>query len=228
MKINAARLGRDSLIESSRLAARLTDVGRIQTTRRSLSAMTLVEILIVSSIISVVSVALFSLLSHGLKVWERSRQMVIEQDIALFFDRISLDLHNACYYSMIRPEGNEYRFSFPAVISVAPDAQSGHSSGSYIDQIGRVEYYFDPIKDVLFRRAANYGQSLKGDFSAPQKMVYPLDNVKFSYYYLSGKEELYASDVLDVFPAVIEITIEFADRKGKRVLQKFVDLPIGS
>ena len=86
--------------------------------RRLLSrrAMTLMEILIVVSLIAMMSVAIFNALSNGMKIWKRSQQMVIEEDIAVFFDKIAHDIRNAFVFSQFRFEGDELRFAFPTMV----------------------------------------------------------------------------------------------------------------
>jgi len=190
--------------------------------------MTLLEILIVVSLISIISIVLFSSLATGLRVWERSRRSLIEQDIVIFLDKISQDIRNSFIYSLIPFQGGEDRLSFPTIVYIPADPYSGLSEGTYVDQIGKVEYYFEILDKGLYRRAANYSQAISDLYGTPRKLVEIIDQLKFHYYYLSEKGELYSRATLEGVPLGVEISVVFSDSLGERVMRKYIDVPLGS
>ncbi len=186
--------------------------------------MTLLEVLIVVSLIAMIALALYHSLTNGLRIWDKSRQLVVEEDVAIFFDKIRHDLDNTFWYSKIKFEGTEERCSFPTIVHVALDAERM----SYQDQLGNVEYYFDGLAKKIYRRQASYGEALNGEFGPPQILAKDISRVKFQYIYLTEDEAKYSEQVLEVMPAAIDIEVEFSDRDGRRSFHKVIDIPIGS
>ena len=195
--------------------------------KRLISGMTLIEMLLVVSLIGMVSIGIYNALSSGLKVWKKSNQLVIEEDVAIFFDKISGDLRNVFYFSKIPMEGNNIRFSFPTIIYDVPNLPIGEESSDLVDQVGVVEYYFDGLSDGLYRRQANYGQSQRGEFGAGRLLVPFVEDVQFRYYYLTETDELYSDTVLELIPSGVEITVEFNDPQGRKIMKKSIQLLIG-
>lgn len=191
-------------------------------------AMTLIEVLVVVSIIALLSFAIYTSLSSGIRVWRRSQNVVLEEDIVLFFDRVSRDLHNAFEYSLIKFEGKEDSMSFATIVQVLPDANSGFSQDEYIEQIGKVEYSFDGNNDILLRKEANYSQAVKEKFAAERPVLRSVERVRFRYIYYTDEGEFLSSEMLKTLPAGVEIEVTFSDTKGKRVMRKFVDIPVGA
>ena len=64
--------------------------------------MTLVEMLIVVGLVSFVMVAIYTSFANGLKVWKRSQQLVIEEDVAIFFDKFSQHFYNPFPHSQTK------------------------------------------------------------------------------------------------------------------------------
>ncbi len=190
--------------------------------------MTLMEILIVVSLIAMTSVAIYSALSNGLRVWERSQQLVIEEDVAIFFDKFSQDLRNAFRYSMFKFEGGQQRITFPTIIHMLADKRSGLPQKEYVDQPGKVEYYYDGLEDILYRRQANYSQALNGHFFKKRALIHGVEAVKFSYFYYAEGREIYSPDVLETYPSRVEVEVEFSDKQGKKKMNRFIDIPLGS
>lgn len=193
----------------------------------SKQGMTLMEVLIVISLISMISVAIYGALSNGINVWEKSNQLVVEEDVAIFFDKIAVDLHNAFLYSKIQFEGNEFRFSFPTVVYTQADSMSGISQDKYVYQIGEVEYYFNLLDKNIYRRQANYSQALSEQFGPPQLLVNSVERLNFRYFYITDEGELLTDSVFEVLPAGIEIEVEFMDSEQNKIMRKIIDVPVG-
>ena len=180
-------------------------------------AFTLVEAVLIVSILSVIGLALFHSFSDGIKIWERSRQFFAEEDVAIFFDKIEHDLKNCFFYSQIPFEGKEERLRFATRVKAF---QPGEGMGS-------VEYYFDPFKQNIYRREANYGQALKNYFSKERLLASHLQSVRFFYYSAESHESNFQDQLNDVIPRAILIEVEFLDRRGLRVLKKMINIPLG-
>lgn len=187
---------------------------------------TLIELLIVISIVSVICLAIYQLINNGVKVWERSLSTVQEENIALFFEKITQDMRNTFIYSTIPIEGFDSRMSFPTLIKdTVQDADTGEDT--FIEQIGQVEYTFDFNEDCVIRRQWNYGQSMGKEIISGQKVLKDVDQVSFRYIYFKDEGEITTAEAIDVVPSTVEITVKYTDSSGQKVLQKYIDLPVG-
>lgn len=189
------------------------------------AGMTFMEIMLVVSLIGMVSIALYQAFANGMKVWEKSREMVVEEDIIIFFDKFAQDLRNTFVFSTLPFEGDSQRFSFPSLVRAA-DMKKFSAVKQFKEQMGRVEYYYDPQADSLNRKVANYSQALNRSFEEPQMLVAPIERIQFRYYYLTDDGELFSEQVLEVIPSGVEVVVIFSDQKGTRQVQRYFAIPL--
>lgn len=188
--------------------------------------LTLIEILLVVSLVSLITLALYVSFANGLKVWERSRQLVLEEDMAIFLDKLSHDLRNTYTYSKVSAKGTSTRFVFPAIVHTMADPKMGLPEDAYIDQMGQVEYYFDTTDKSIYRRQANYSQGLKEKFQNSLRLASSIDKLDFQYHYLTDTGEKISDEVLEYMPFGVDVKIEFSDKLGKHVIRRFIDIPL--
>jgi len=199
---------------------------KLKNIKKRLCAMTLMEVLIVVSLVSAVCLAIYSSLANGIKVWERSQKLIIEEDIAIFFEKINRDLQNVYQYSLIDFKGNNRNFSFPTMIKFLPDKRSQFNDQQFIEQMGKVEYYFDGISRNLYKRQASYGQALNQKFGDPRVIISNIDDIIFKYVYVTEAGEFFSDQILEVLPMGVVVEVHFLDDEEKRVLRKIMDIPV--
>ncbi|MBZ0165683.1 MAG: type II secretion system protein GspJ [Candidatus Omnitrophica bacterium] len=195
---------------------------------RNKSGLTFVEVILAAALTTMVGVTIYQSLAMGIGVWQRSQQLNLEEDVVIFLDKLSYDLYNSFLFSQIKFEGNEFRIAFPTMVYTPADRRLNLGADVYVEQIGKVEYYYDLGEDKVYRRQANYSQALRERYTDPQELVAGVDNLRFRFYFLTESDELSSSEILDVLPTGVEITVEFSDAKGKRTMRKFIDIPVGS
>lgn len=195
---------------------------------RNKSGLTFVEVILATALTAMVGVTIYQSLSMGIGVWQRSQQLNLEEDVVIFFDKLSYDLYNSFLFSQIKFEGNEFKIAFPTIVYTPADRRLNLGEDVYVEQIGKVEYYYDLGADKVYRRQANYSQALRERYADPQELVAGVDNLRFRFYFLTERDELSSSEILDVLPTGVEVTVEFSDAKGKRTMRKFIDIPVGS
>ena len=196
---------------------------RIHSRRLKKDGLTMVEILLVVSIVSALSLALYNTFSNGLRVWERSQRYVQEEDIAIFFDRVGRELRNGFKFSKIPFWGYETRIVFPTIIQTLEDKKIAGDSRNYVDQIGVVEYEFDVARGVLYRLQRNYSQALVRATVSKRSIVTNLKGVKFQYFFLDQDRNLVQAFSIDELPPVVRIEVTYIDQRGEeRTLTKTV------
>jgi hypothetical protein len=180
------------------------------------------EILLVSSLVAMVSLALFGTLNNALKIWQRARKTVLEQDIVVFFDKISGDLHNAVAISTLPFEGSVDRMQLPTMVFMEMDSSGSRASEGWGDQPGRVQYRFDSLKGVVVYSRANYSQASAGVFGLEEVLLTGIDRISFEYLYAST--EMTGAGGL---PAGVDIEVAFQDDTGGRTMRRFIPIPVG-
>jgi hypothetical protein len=191
------------------------------------TAFTLAEMLLVAAMIGVITLSLYQALTNGIKIWERSRAGAVEEDVMIFFDRLTTDLRNAFNFSLFefKPESNKIIFS--TLVSVPMSRPGSDDVVFYTDQIGRVEYGFDSADQTIYRRQANYGQAVKSEFGEKRILVSRVSRMIWKYFErgplgLSEKK-------LDQrrLPAVIEVSVEYVDGQGHpQKMTRMINLPL--
>lgn len=187
------------------------------------------EMVLVTSLITVISLALFHSLVNGLKVWEISMVYNGEEDAAIFFDKISQDLRNATDYSLIKFDGNEDKLSFATIVRTVD--QRVTPQAEYISQIGKVEYEFDKLHNMLLRRQGNYGQAVAGEFDPARPLFEAVKFVKFSYYVMDADRIVIADRVPDgQWPVAVQVDVSFTGGKGEELntMSKVIHIPAGN
>ena len=195
--------------------------------RRNCKAFTFVEMLLVISLLSVIAIAVFRAFVNGVKIWEKSYEARPEKDIMIFFDKLSQDLHNAMTYSLIRFEGKEHMVSFPAIVRTLQDPNLSGGQDIYINQIGRVEYDYDPLKNRIYRKQAGYGQALKDDFDNEQILADGILSLVFQYDYREEKGFQTRQIARETLPSYLQAAVTYGDIRNPRRIQKDIPVFIG-
>lgn len=194
----------------------------------SKKAFTFIEVLLVATMFALVGTALYGAFSSAIKLWDRSQRMVMEENVTVFFDKISEDLRNTFYYAQIRFVGREESLSFATTVQVAADPRSSREHEKMIDQIGRVSYYFDLTDRSIYRRQDSYAQALSDDVNPARKMIDNVRSLRFRYYF-TGEEDIQEHDFTDdVIPFAIEVQVAFETDRGQlQEMKRFIIIPTG-
>lgn len=192
-----------------------------------LKGFSLIEILLVTVLLSLCSVAIFRTFLSGVKLWEHAQRFSVQEDISIFLDKLSEDLRNGFYYSKIKFNGMETQLTFPAFVTVPADERSSRFREGMVDQIGAVKYYLDYEEHKLYRSQANYSQALKGKFETTRELVSAVDSLRFRYYYPDKKGLQAYAKAQDVIPSGVLVEVRFHDESSERVMSRFIGIPSG-
>ena len=202
-------------------------IGKPYLHRNRRKGFTIVEVLIVAALLSTVGLALFNTFANGLKIWERGYRSSAEEDIFIFFDKITADLKNAFVYSVIPLKGAPDSLTFATAIRTMADTQKNLGE-DYVAEIGSVEYSFDRVTRRLYRRQANYGQAVAGTRGVSQILVRDIDSATFRYYYTSGEGYVAAQGAKHILPSIVEVEVAFREGRGQRTMVWRIDMLRGS
>ncbi|MBF0331786.1 MAG: prepilin-type N-terminal cleavage/methylation domain-containing protein [Candidatus Omnitrophica bacterium] len=190
---------------------------------------TLIEIMLVSVIFATISVAIFTCLSNGIKLWERSKQLAVEEDAAIFLDRFAADIRNSFSYSKIPFSGGELHLEFPTIVWTPADRVSVRADEGLVDQIGRVKYAYDPARALIVRAQANYSQALLSKWGDEQIVVPVVKDLRFHYFYGASKDPHVSAGPDDGIPSGVEVylTVPGSGGVGEKIFKRYVSIPSG-
>ncbi len=192
-------------------------------------AFTLVEILLVSVLISVVGLAIFRCFINGLKLWSKAQRLNNEAEVVIFLDKIAEDLRSVVVLSGLSFKGNATQISFPAVVMTKADSKSSRASEGLINQIGSVKYRYDFDKHTIYRQQANYPQAIKDRWKQDElPVVSGVDELVFHYEIVSENRLLLKSDISEKTPAGIMVEIRFSDQEGQHEIKRYIPIPVGA
>ena len=77
---------------------------------------TFIELLIVTSIMGLVSLTIYSSLNSGLKIWYRLNKSISEEDVGIFFDKFRTDVANTTNFSLAQFFGGKNSIKIPALV----------------------------------------------------------------------------------------------------------------
>lgn len=169
-----------------------------------------------------ISGAIFSALTKGMTLWERSRgKGIVEKDAGFMTDRLARDFRNGFQFPHVNFEGAAHSISFPTVIYSKDDA------GESKPEIGRVAYFYDAQKKIVFRQQQRYDDLFSEEAPATGSVVAALINIEnFNLQYYSFNKSLMklqwsnAWDSKDKLPIGIRVQISLDSAKqGRRVVR---------
>ncbi len=140
------------------------------------------EVLIVTIMLSVVSLAIYSTFANGIKIWQRVNAVSPDEDLDVFCEKLASDIRNAFLFKEIRFTGK------PDTLQLATFVQSARLSNK---APGEVIYAFDQKLEAVSREAKDYSgvyNNERGVSSTPLKGV---RSAVFSYYAYDPKEKEY-------------------------------------
>jgi prepilin-type N-terminal cleavage/methylation domain-containing protein len=174
--------------------------------RNNGNGFTLIELLIVCVILPVLSLAIYSSLSSGLRIWKRVNVPVSDEETALFFERLGVELRSAIVLKDAGFQGFDYKFEFPCVV---PSARMRKRT------VGRIAYVFDPSTASIGRSAVDYSGMFTGSTPVPVPVVGHVQQSKFSFYRYDPDEKRFVWVDNWVFPGLpLAVRVELQRESG--------------
>ncbi len=187
------------------------------------NSFTLIEILLTSSLILIVGLAVYSVLSSGLTLFKRLSKPYLEEDVSIFFTKISKELRNAFPYKGIRFLGDSHNLKIPTLIT-----SSQHISCLTVEP-GEIHYTFDPEKKEVERIEKDLSNLFREEQGLRRILLEDVEAFKFKYYLYDPQREDYFwvdSYTQEGFPLAVklELTLNY---EGKTYnFSKTITLPI--
>ncbi len=197
---------------------------RLLTLRRR-HGFTLMETLLVAGLIAMTGLALYQTVDNGIRLWERSQDVLLSEDAMLFLDRLTQDLHNTLDYAFLPFDGKSSRVQIPTVIETPPDPVSHMKTEMNVSQPGTVEYRFDEGTRSIVRSQINYGRSVKHLSGEARALLSDVVSLKFTYLYNDGGGWQEKQSV-GYIPAAVTVDLEFKSVNGIESMRRTIWIPV--
>ena len=104
-----------------------------------------------------------------------------------FFDKFGEDLRGVPLITGIPFKGITTQIAFPTIVLTKADANGSRAKEELVDQIGAVQYIFEPAEKRVYRRHANYSQAVKQIWGEPTVAAVSSEDITYRYYFASDK-----------------------------------------
>lgn len=187
--------------------------------KRNERGFTLVELMLVTLMLAVVSLAIYSTLNNGIKIWQKINRQMPEEDLNIFFDKYISDLKASFKIAGLGFSGKEEGMEFATLID-SPQLQ--------MRTVGQAHYFYDDSSKTLSREQRDYSQIYKGESRGLQPMISDLKSCKFSYFFYDKETKEYVWKKewsREDLPLAVRVTLDF-DRDNQTVTYvKTVNIP---
>lgn len=187
----------------------------------SLTGFTLIEMLMVTSMLFVISLAIYATFNNGIKIWQRINVKVPEENLNIFLDKFSRDLRNSFIFAGLNFSGQEEKLEFASLVS------SLHLNKR---TVGKVIYSYDSGEKTFSRQQKDYAQIYSEESDENIQSLENIKSLNFQYYiYDKEKKEYFWQDgSLDNMPLAVRVVLELDN--GTRIIKfiKTVSIPVSS
>jgi len=177
-------------------------------------AFTFVELLVVVSLFSILSLTVYATFASGMRMWSRIQDTsLIQRKVSLGLEKFSLELRQALDFSKIGFTGKSNEISFPFLADSV--IQDGPSNGVVtVKEILRITYFLE--QKTLFRKLDTFKDILEEKEQAKIKtLLSDIEDLKFSFAYREeGKDQYSWKDTWDKeegIPVIVKMELKIKD-----------------
>lgn len=182
---------------------------------------TLVEMLIVTAILSVVALAIYATFNNGMEIWQKVNRQLPEEDLNIFFDKFSLDLRNSFKFTGINFSGTIDRLEFPTLVNNLRLEKR---------TVGKLIYAYEPQGQILNRYQIDFSGVYDDESdAAPRQSLKNVKTLKFQYYLYDEQNKVYLWQdewLKEGLPLAVRVELEFDDGQKTKKFTKTVNISI--
>ena len=186
---------------------------------------TLLELLIAVTIFSIVSIAIYSSFSVGIRAWRKAEESYkVRQEARHALEDIGYELRTAVNFTPVPFEGSSDCVSFSRVLK---------SSNKYSEGIFKITYTFDAEAKSLYYILQTYQESVQEESGIKSILTSGISGFQLKYAYLDGEEVIWRddwqSDEIDV-PFGVKVSLFYPSQsKGQDIeFSETILIPTGA
>ncbi|MFH1867403.1 MAG: type II secretion system protein GspJ [Candidatus Omnitrophota bacterium] len=186
----------------------------------SKKSFTFIEMIIVTAMLSVISLAIYKNIDSGAKIWHSVNKQIPTVDLNIFFDKFSTDLKNSFKFKGIDFLGTDDSFEFA---TLTDSEKLGRRT------VGKVAYSFSQGSGILKREVKDFSDIYNGSAGRINESLENLRSAVFSYYYYDKEKKRYLW--LDEWakgelPLAVRVELEIDENVGNSKFKKTVSIPV--
>lgn len=181
---------------------------------------TLIELVIVTAMLSVISLALYSTFSNGIKIWQKVNQNIPTEDVDIFFEKFTSDLRNSLKMTGISFVGEEDKVEFATLVN---------SQKLQKTTVGEIKYRFNYGKGEIVRQKMDYSDIYNGEGGLGETLLQNVKSVKFQYYIYDTEKQRYLWQdewVKQGLPLAVRVEVELKNDGQTSKFIKTVNIPV--
>lgn len=189
---------------------------------------TLIETLLAVLIISLISAALYSVFSNGIKVWHRATVAKPQYEIGLVLEQLQSDIRNALMYDRVPFKGQSATIEFYAWGHGTGQAKTGQVPDGPV----RIQYGFKSSDHTITRKVIPYYDLLnqQDKHAVTRNLAGGIQRCTFQYFKKVNEllaSSWHASWSDPCLPDAIKASIEFLEGDTQKSLTKIISVPAG-
>jgi prepilin-type N-terminal cleavage/methylation domain-containing protein len=183
------------------------------------SGFTLVEMMLVASMLAVIAAAIFATFANGIRIWERANTTIAAEDVNIFFDRFATDIKNSLDIEGMSFTGEEESLRFPTIVE---SARLGRRT------VGEAVYFYDD--GMIKKETRDFSHIYTGDDGAVRESLRGVESLRFLYYFYDEEkreyfwEEVWGEEMTHP-PMAVRLTIGLMEDGDIIEFTKTVDIP---
>lgn len=186
--------------------------------RNTQYAFTLIELLIVSALMAVVSLAIFGVFNSGIRIWQRMHKEMTNEEVNIVLSKFTRDVSNGLKFSAIHFSGDNEGVRFATLLYSPQLEKRTVGQVSYICRLGALE-----------RGEKDFSQLYTGTEGSLKPILKNLEFCKFAYYAYDKETKDYSwkeSWAEEQMPLAVRIELGYKDETGTHAFIRTVSIPV--
>lgn len=193
---------------------------------RKKAGFTLVELLVVVSLVSLTGMALYAMFASGIGMMRRVSHSEASEDVSIFLEKFDREISSQALFHGLAFSGGETALSFPSRMDL--DGRDPMDRG-----IGRISYFFDESHRAFARRQENLSQVHQKQEVKVSAALGDVRRLKFQYFVFIKDKRTYewvdAWNALEhegLIPSAVKLEFEYSGSGERHVFERTFAIPI--
>ncbi|MDD5466051.1 MAG: prepilin-type N-terminal cleavage/methylation domain-containing protein [Candidatus Omnitrophica bacterium] len=190
--------------------------------KKNKEGFTLVELLIVTALLAIVSLAVYATFNNGIRIWQKINEQAPQEDLDIFFEEFALDLRNTFKFSGYNFIGKEKQLEFITIVG---------SPRMHKDTVGKVIYFYDPESKIISKTSLDYSQIYEGNGGITRQLARGVESLRFKYYFYDkeAKEYIWIDEwPKDGLPLAVRVEVGLEEPGQKSEFVKTITIAVNN
>lgn len=186
--------------------------------RKKNKGFSLIELIIVSVMVAMISLAVYATFNNGLRIWQRINEELPTEELGIFFERFSSDVRSLLPLYAVAFVGEKEMLEFSALL---------HSPLFLAKTPALIRYRFIPSGKSLERSESDWSMLSNKEEPKSTHVLKNISNAVFDYYmYDDIRKEYSWVEMWDgkSFPLAVRLRVETEYKNRQHMFQRTVSI----